>query len=183
MALQWIKDHLRYFNRDVLNPLMLAFAGRSYSSYAMIEHVGRKSGRIYTTPVLGMEDGDEFVIPLPYGADTDWCRNVIAANGAVIVHRGRAYRVGYPEVVPPSKALRAFPSWMRWLLDLAETDRYLRVKRLSDSPEPPSVYETIVADYPITRAVLILGTLILAFMFLVLLLRRVGRRTRPSNHG
>jgi len=182
MALQWIKDRVRYFNRDVLNPLMLTFAGRSYSPYAMIEHVGRKSGRIYTTPVLAMEDGDEFVIPLPYGANTDWCRNVLAANGAVIVVRGRAYRVGYPEVVPPSKALRAFPNWTRWLLDLVETDRYLRVKRLSDSPEPPSVYEAIVAGYPITRAVLILGALLLA-VILSLLLRWIGRRIRRSNHG
>ena len=175
MSLQSIKNRIRYFNRDILNPLMLSFAGRTHSPYAIVKHEGRRSGRLYTTPVLAMEHGDGFVMPLPYGTDTDWCRNVMAANGAVIAVQGRAYRVGYPEVIPPSEGLEAFPLWIGWLLDLSETKAYLRVTRVSDSPEPAYVYRAIIAGYPITQAVLALGAVVLVMGALIVLLRALRR--------
>lgn len=176
MGFQTIKDRVRLFNREILNPITLSFAGRPHSPYAIVQHEGRKSGRIYTTPVVAREIEDGFVIPLPYGASTDWCRNVIAANGAVIAAQGDAYRVGHPEVIPPAKALEAFPAWMGRLLDSAETEEYLRVERVSDSPEPPSVYRAIIADYPITRAVLALGGVLLAMVLLIVLVRGLRRK-------
>jgi deazaflavin-dependent oxidoreductase (nitroreductase family) len=175
MDFQAIKDRVRLFNREILNPITLSFAGRPYSPYAIVQHEGRKSGRMYTTPVVAREVEDGYVIPLPYGADTDWCRNVIAANGAVIAVSGDAYAVGHPEVIPPDEALGAFPAWMGWLLDAAETEAYLTVERVSDSPEPPSVYRTMIADYPISRAVLALGGVILIIALLIVLIRGLRR--------
>ena len=176
MNFETIKDRVRYFNRAVLNPITLSFAGRPSSPYAIVQHEGRRSGRIYTTPVVAWEVEDGFVIPLPYGADTDWCRNVIAANGAVIAAQGQAYRVGHPEMITPSEARAAFPSWVGWLLDWVGIDEYLRVKRVSDSPEPSSIYRVIIADYPITRAVLALGGVLLVVGLLIVLIRGLRRQ-------
>jgi deazaflavin-dependent oxidoreductase (nitroreductase family) len=177
MGLQGLKDRVRLFNREILNPITLSVAGRPYSPYAIVQHEGRKSGRIYTTPVVAREVEDGYVIPLPYGTGTDWCRNVMAANGAVIAVGGDAYAVGNPEIIPPDAALGAFPDWMGGLLDAAETDAYLYVERVSDSPEPPSVYRTMIADYPITRAVLALGSVILILVLLIVLIRGLRRKT------
>src|SRR5581483_3016652 len=71
MALRFIR-----FNKHTLNPTTLKSAGHRTSIYAAVKHVGRRSGRIYTTPVVAKPLGDGFVIPLPYEASVDWCRNV-----------------------------------------------------------------------------------------------------------
>jgi hypothetical protein len=71
------------FNKSFLNPLMLRMASRRRTYYAALRHVGRRSGRTYVTPVVAKLASDHtVVIPLPYGADTDWCRNLLAAGGA-----------------------------------------------------------------------------------------------------
>ena len=36
---------------------------------------------------------DGFYIPMPFGPDTDWTRNVIAAGGASIRWKGRRYEL------------------------------------------------------------------------------------------
>ena len=72
---------IRRFNRAILNPLMLRVADRFHGTYpAVVHHVGRRSGRRYRTPVVAQPIRGGFVIPLPYGTDTDWCRNVRAAG-------------------------------------------------------------------------------------------------------
>jgi hypothetical protein len=43
---------IRLFNRVVLNPIVLAFAGRAGMPYGVLYHVGRDSGRCYATPLL-----------------------------------------------------------------------------------------------------------------------------------
>lgn len=118
-------DRVRYFNRRVTNPLMMTFAGKRV--YAVVQHVGRKSGRQFQTPVLAMPTSDGFVIPLPYGERADWCQNVFTAGGCTIVWDGEIYPVTEPGLVNPNHALPSFPRWL-WGL-LKRTDVYLEVKR------------------------------------------------------
>ncbi|EON32382.1 hypothetical protein GTC6_12448 [Gordonia terrae C-6] len=68
--------------------------------YAMVEHVGRKSGRHYSIPVLAWVDGDRLTIILTYGRHTDWVRNVQAAGSFGLIRKNRHYRVTGPRVVP-----------------------------------------------------------------------------------
>jgi len=49
--------------------------------FGVLHHRGRKSGREYQTPVKLFRHGDDYVITLPYGAGTDWVKNVVAAGG------------------------------------------------------------------------------------------------------
>ena len=77
IRLQPLNGKIRRFNREIGNPLLLTMSERGGSYPAIIHHLGRSSGRSYATPVVAEPVSDGFVIPLPYGADTDWCRNVL----------------------------------------------------------------------------------------------------------
>lgn len=95
-----ILDAVRKMNRAVMNPHQMKIAGQRGSWASVIRHRGRKSGREYETPIGVRETEPGFVISLPYGPETDWVRNVMAAGSAVLVHDGQEYAVDRPEVVP-----------------------------------------------------------------------------------
>jgi deazaflavin-dependent oxidoreductase (nitroreductase family) len=105
----WIRDRVRRLNRERWNPIALRSAGKHSSGFAALTHLGRRSGRAYTTPVRAIPFGDGFVIPLPYGADTDWCRNVRAAGSCSLRWRERDYLLGHPDVLPFTQAAHVFP--------------------------------------------------------------------------
>lgn len=67
--------------------------------FGLVEHVGRKSGRVYRTPVNLFTSDGHFTIALTYGTSSDWVRNVRAAGGCQVVTRGRRVRLGNPRVV------------------------------------------------------------------------------------
>ena len=83
-----LPDRLATFNRSVTNRIVRTFAGH-LPWFAIVVHRGRKSGRIYRTPVnaFGIDDG--FVIALTYGPDRDWVKNVLAAGRCGLIVRGR----------------------------------------------------------------------------------------------
>ena len=63
---------------------------------------GRSSGRIYTTPVILVENGERFLVA-PYG-EVGWVRNARAA-GRVTLSRGRHHEtVGFHQVGPEESA-------------------------------------------------------------------------------
>ena len=56
----------------MLNPLILKLAGRRhFRMAAQIRHVGRRSGRAYTTPVSGRRSGDIVLLALTFGNQSD----------------------------------------------------------------------------------------------------------------
>jgi len=64
----------------------------------VIVHRGRRSGRVYQTPVNVFPTDDGYVIALTYGPDTDWVKNVLAAGGCELHTRGRIVQLGSPRV-------------------------------------------------------------------------------------
>jgi deazaflavin-dependent oxidoreductase (nitroreductase family) len=86
------------FNRVVANPVVRPFA-RHLPGFAIVWHVGRRSGRMYRAPVNLYTHDDRYVIALMYGADAQWVRNVLAAGRADIETRGRRLHLVGPEVV------------------------------------------------------------------------------------
>ncbi len=117
---------LARFNRRATNRLTGLFAGRA-PGFAILTHVGRRSGRTYRTPVNVFRDGDEYIIVLTYGAGSDWVRNVLAAGAADLVTRGRHVRLTNPRiVVDPSMRWAPLPA--RLLLPrLAGVTEYMRL--------------------------------------------------------
>ena len=83
-----------------LNPLIVKAAGRRhFGMAAQIRHTGRRSGRSYTTPASARISGDVAVIPLTFGSQSDWSRNVRAAGGCSIRLNGRDYDLTQPELL------------------------------------------------------------------------------------
>ncbi len=116
-ALAKVVQHNKELRPKLLKPynkIILPAAGRRYSPYALLEHVGRRYGRTYATPVGAFPYGDGFVIGLSYGADVDWCRNVMASGHAALQWRGKTFALERPEIIPMSEAvLQAIPAYFR----------------------------------------------------------------------
>jgi deazaflavin-dependent oxidoreductase (nitroreductase family) len=83
-----------------MRPLAIKSAGGPGASTSVVHHVGRTSGRTYSTPVVAQPIDDGFVIALPYGLSADWLKNVLARASATIEHDGGTHDVDRPEVVP-----------------------------------------------------------------------------------
>ena len=89
----------------LLNPLIRKFAGRRhFAMAAQIRHTGRRSGRSYVTPASARRSGDVIVIPLTFGNQSDWSRNVRAAGGCSIRLEGRDYDATQPELLSVADA-------------------------------------------------------------------------------
>lgn len=89
---------LARFNRVVTNPLARPLA-RRLPGFAVVHHVGRRTGRPYRTPVNLFRSGNRYVIALTYGANRDWVKNVLSARGCSVETRGRIVQLTDPRVV------------------------------------------------------------------------------------
>jgi hypothetical protein len=119
----------------IFNPLFVRFAGSRYVPlWAVIRHRGRRSGRLYATPVAVTHTADALIVPLPFGPDADWCRNVRCAGGCVMRWKGRELQMIEPEILGDS-ALPAFAMWERAALSALGIKRFLRMRF---APETPS---------------------------------------------
>ena len=111
-----IVRHNKGLRAKVLKPynaVILPIAGRRFSPYALLKHTGRRSGRDYVTPLGAFPFGDGFVLPLAYGADVDWCRNIMASGQAILKWHGREYVLERPELFPIDATVQAYPLLLR----------------------------------------------------------------------
>ena len=84
----------------ILNPLMRKFAGRRHVRMAAeVRHIGRRSGRAYVTPTGARVHGDVAAIPLTFGNQSDWAKNVRAAGGCSLKVNGEEYTAVAPQFV------------------------------------------------------------------------------------
>jgi len=142
----WFREKLIRFNKQILNPTALKIAGRRSSVYATLKHVGRRSGRAYTTPVVAKPFGDGFVIPLPYEASVDWCRNVQATGTCRLIWNEQEYAMERPEIIQPSVALKAFPFISRCLYTAGGINQYLWLHQQQEVPEKVSANATTTLE-------------------------------------
>jgi deazaflavin-dependent oxidoreductase (nitroreductase family) len=98
---------LARFNRYVTNPIQRRWAGWA-PSFGILEHVGRRSGKQYRTPLNVFDaevDGKPGVaILLSYGPDTDWLKNLNAAGSARMRRHGKTFSVSNPRTVTKAEA-------------------------------------------------------------------------------
>lgn len=87
------------FNRAVTNRFARPLA-RRVPPYAVVVHHGRRTGRVYETPVAAWLDGDRVAIAVLYGPESDWVRNVCAGDGELI-RRGQRRSLENPRLVDP----------------------------------------------------------------------------------
>jgi deazaflavin-dependent oxidoreductase (nitroreductase family) len=120
--------HFPYFmrrvNRVFTNPIMGVFAWL-IPPLAVVHHVGRKSGRSYHTPVVTFRSAAGFVIPLTYGRDVDWARNLLSAHGCQLEQMGRRFTLCNPRVVAFKAAASHLPAAVRPVLRMANLPGYV----------------------------------------------------------
>ena len=98
--------------------------------WTVVRHRGRKSGKLYSTPLAIRPTADGFVLPLPWGEGTDWCRNVRAAGGGIVHWGGADIEVDSPEIIDTADALPNFDAYMRPMVKLVGIKKFLRVRRV-----------------------------------------------------
>jgi deazaflavin-dependent oxidoreductase (nitroreductase family) len=76
--------------------------------WAVVRHRGRKSGKLYSTPIAIRPTPDGFILPLPWGEGTDWCRNLRAGGGGVVHWGGADIDISDPVIIDAADAMPAF---------------------------------------------------------------------------
>ena len=122
-----VSDRLARFNRWVPNRVIGKIAGRRLSPVAYMLHQGRKSGRQYRTPVMPLPLRDGFLISLPYGAERDWVRNVVAAGRCTLLRGGRRFELTDPRLLDAAGAAPLLPAALRPALRVAPRIRFMRL--------------------------------------------------------
>jgi deazaflavin-dependent oxidoreductase (nitroreductase family) len=92
--------------------------------FAIVNHVGRHTGRTYRTPVNVFQEDGRYVFALTYGADSDWVRNVVTAGRCEIETCGRRVVLVDPHLFT-DKSRHVVPVPARWILRLANVDEFL----------------------------------------------------------
>jgi deazaflavin-dependent oxidoreductase (nitroreductase family) len=98
----------------ILNRFVTRIAGKRYVPlWVLLRHQGRRSGRLYATPVVALPVPGGFAIPLAFGEGADWYRNIMTSGGATIRRHGTEHRLGDPAAIDPDSAASPFPAWQR----------------------------------------------------------------------
>jgi hypothetical protein len=106
LRLKWFSDRTRRFsktaNRHVPSKIAGTRLGMLYFNLSTLHHIGRRSGRAYTTPLSAYPLGDGFVLAVAY-PEVDWCRNILAAGTCLLTWNGEDYLLERPEMIPLSR--------------------------------------------------------------------------------
>lgn len=113
------------FNRQVLNHLTRPLA-RRLPGFGVIIHRGRRSGRIYETPVNVFRRSDGYVVALTYGAGADWVRNVRAAGVCDLITHDHRVRVAVSHIEHDEQLLLVAPI-VRPILRLIDVADFLHL--------------------------------------------------------
>lgn len=127
---------LRQVNRVFTNPLMGTFAWL-VPPLAVVRHVGRKSGRPYRSPVVAFPSRSGFVIPMTYGRDVDWARNIVHAHGCELARLGRRIALHNPRIVGFKAAESHLPAALRPVFRMADLPGYVLLDLGAETKEHP----------------------------------------------
>ena len=131
LLIRFRKRWVAKFNLAVTNRITGRFAAR-LPGFGILSHTGRKSGRVYHTPVNVFAAPDAFLIALTYGQQAHWAQNVLAAGGCGLETRGVQYQLAAPAVVhDPSR--RQFPFPVRTILRVIGATDFMRLSVVSTS--------------------------------------------------
>lgn len=121
-----VMTRLRPFTTKVFNPVFRHVAAWA-PGCAVLEYVGRKSGRPYRIPVVRFRRGSAYVLCLVYGRDSQWVKNVLAAGGARIRIRRRTTQLTDPELVV-DLSRRFLPWYARPLMRVLRVTEFMMLQ-------------------------------------------------------
>jgi deazaflavin-dependent oxidoreductase (nitroreductase family) len=123
---QWYKAGLNRVTRHI---------ARRTPGFGVVIHRGRRSGREYQTPVNVFATEDGYVLALTYGPDTDWVKNVLAADECELQTRGRDIRLVSPRLFH-DETRRAIRPLERQVLRVLGVADFLSLKTAPATGQP-----------------------------------------------
>jgi deazaflavin-dependent oxidoreductase (nitroreductase family) len=100
----------------------------------LLNHVGRKSGRTFTTPLLYLEDGGDLVVVASQGGlpkNPQWYPNLMARPDVTVELRGEGVRLVRARTAGPQERALLWPRLVELYADFANyaswTDREIPV--------------------------------------------------------
>ena len=123
---QWVTR----FNKYVTNPVQRLWAGW-LPGFCILEHIGRKSGKRYRTPLNVFPTDDGFAVLLTYGPDRDWLKNISVAGRAQMKWRGATIELADPRVVPKADAAAKLTGFGRAIFPRLPFDSAVLLKRVN----------------------------------------------------
>jgi deazaflavin-dependent oxidoreductase (nitroreductase family) len=125
LLIRFRKRWVAAFNLVVTNRITSRFADR-LPGFGILINVGRKSGRVYRTPVNVFRVPEGFLIALTYGRDSEWVKNVLAAGKCQLETRRVRYQLSSPTILhDPSR--RRFPFVVRMILRLIGANDFMQL--------------------------------------------------------
>ena len=120
------------FNKGVTNKLLVHLAG--HWSFVELEHVGRRSGRVYRVPLNGFRHDDTLTFALTYGPRVDWLRNVRAAGGCRVRMGREILTLGAPVDLASDVGRSRVPAPARVVLAVVGVDHFVEMPVLGSVP-------------------------------------------------
>jgi deazaflavin-dependent oxidoreductase (nitroreductase family) len=111
-----------------LNPLTRRLARSSFGPFSIVRHIGRRSGKLYETPIIAAPARDGFVIELTYGDDVDWHKNVLAAGGCTVIRHGKEYVIDKIEPIDTETGRASFSPLQQLILRLLRRKHFEKLK-------------------------------------------------------
>jgi deazaflavin-dependent oxidoreductase (nitroreductase family) len=123
------------FRKRWLAKINIAFTNRITSLFAgwlpgfgIVTRVGRKSGKVYRTPINVFRASNGFIIALTYSSQSEWVKNVLAAGGCELKTRRKKYHLSAPRVVrDPTRKRLSFP--VRLVLRTVGANEYMELSK------------------------------------------------------
>jgi deazaflavin-dependent oxidoreductase (nitroreductase family) len=125
LMMRFRKRWLAKINIAFTNRITGLFAGW-LPGFGILTHVGRRSAKVHRTPVNVFRASNSFIIALTYSSQSEWVKNVLAADGCELRTRGKKYQLSAPKVVrDPTR--RRFPIPLRVVLRIVGADEYMEL--------------------------------------------------------
>nr|HET6902308.1 nitroreductase family deazaflavin-dependent oxidoreductase [Ktedonobacteraceae bacterium] len=121
-------NRMRYVAKNVINRLTIRNAGSAKSPFAILRHVGRRSGKSFETPIMVAPLGEDFVLALTYGSKVDWYRNLQANGKGTLIWHGKSYTIEKLEPLDRSIGLPAHHLHEQVILRILNVQHFVRVK-------------------------------------------------------
>jgi len=125
LMMRFRKRWLAKINIVFTNRITGLFAGW-LPGFGILSHIGRKSGRLYRTPINVFRVPNGFIIALTYSSQSEWVKNVLAARRCELKMVGKKYQLSAPKVVHDSSR-RRFPIPVRLVLMLVGADEFMEL--------------------------------------------------------
>jgi deazaflavin-dependent oxidoreductase (nitroreductase family) len=120
--------------KNTLNRWTTAAARSGRGPFSLVRHVGRKSGKVFETPIIVAPVAEGFVAELTYGENVNWYRNIVAAGGCELIVHGAVHHVIAIEPYPSDAGREAYGNPAKLVLKLLRREDF-RLLRTSDSTE------------------------------------------------